>query len=174
MNQLLEVLGELLRYPDDQFERWLDEAVALSEGDHRSSLERFRMEMSGVSLAEAQEIYTRTFDLSPMCSLEVGWQLYGEDYARGSFLVYARTQLIEHGLPERGELPDHLAHLLPLMPRMAAAKADELREAAALPAIRKMLRAFDGSPNPYGGLLNAIAGLLQVPFEQPAEEPSHV
>ncbi len=130
--------------------------------------------MSGVAVAEAQELYTRTFDLSPLCSLEVGWQLYGEDYARGSFLVYARTQLVEHGVPERGELPDHLAHLLPLMPRMPAAKADELREAAALPAIRKMLKAFEGNPNPYGLLLRAIATLLQVPLNQPIEELSHV
>ncbi len=40
-----------------------------------------------------EELYTRTFDLNPVCALEIGWHLFGEDYERGAFLVRMRDQL---------------------------------------------------------------------------------
>jgi nitrate reductase assembly molybdenum cofactor insertion protein NarJ len=173
MTPLLEKLGELLRYPDQQYARHLQEAVNVAEGECRAELERFENRTSGLSLGELQELYTQTFDLSPLCSLEVGWQLYGEDYARGSFLVYMRSQLSEYGTDEREELPDHLSHVLPSIARMPRDKSDELREGAALPAIEKMLQAFEGKRNPYADLLNAVRIALKVAVE-PVEEASHV
>lgn len=175
MTTLLDELGELLRYPGADYLSRLDRACEESARDEsRALLQKFRTHAAAVSLQELQELYTRTFDLSPLCSLEVGWQLYGEDYARGSFLVYMRSKLLEHGLAERGELPDHLANLLLLLARMPAEQADELREGAALPALRKMMQPFSGKQNPYGDLLRSIVGRLQSPVRTPAEEVSHV
>ena len=175
MTTLLDELGELLRYPGADYLSHLDRACEESALDgSRELLERFRTHAAAMSLQELQELYTRTFDLSPLCSLEVGWQLYGEDYARGSFLVYLRSKLREHELAERGELPDHLANLLPLLARMPAEQAAELREAAALPALHKMVQPFIGKPNPYGDLVRAIVSLLEAPVRTPAEEVSHV
>jgi hypothetical protein len=57
---------------------------------------------------------------------------------------------------------------------MPAEQADELREAAALPALRKMLQPFSGKPDAYGDLVRAIVSLLQSPVRAPAEEVSHV
>ena len=31
---------------------------------------------------DLQEMYTRTFDINAVCTLEVGWHIYGEDYAQ--------------------------------------------------------------------------------------------
>ena len=175
MTTLLDELGELLRYPGADYLSRLDRACAESEPDEsRALLEKFRAQAAAMSPQELQELYTRTFDLSPLCSLEVGWQLYGEDYARGSFLVYMRSKLREHGLAERGELPDHLSNLLRLLARMPAEQADELREGAALPALRKMMQPFSGKTHPYGDLLLSVILLLQAPVRTPAEEVSHV
>ena len=171
--RLLEALGELLRYPSGEFMRHLEGALGLAEHECRDDLELFRSQISHLELGELQELYTRTFDLSPLCSLEVGWQLYGEDYARGSFLVYMRTQLHDHGMEEREELPDHLAHVLPAIARMPPDKSNELREGAAVPAIEKMLKAFEGKENPYADLLRAVSRSLKVPAA-PIEEASHV
>ncbi len=173
MTCLLETIGELLRYPDERYALLLDEAVSHSLDECRAALERLRERTSVLSLSELQGLYTRTFDLSPLCSLEVGWQLYGEDYARGSFLAYMRSVLAAHGVAERGELPDHLAHVLPAIARMPAG-ADDLRQRAALPAVRKMLKVFEGQANPYADLLRATAILLEIPVSKPEEEPSHV
>ena len=175
MRELLEGLGELLRYPDRSYFGRLDEALRLAaELDCRDALERFRRQTRDLSVSQLQELYIQTFELSPLCSLEVGWQLYGEDYARGSFLVYMRTQLQAHRIEERGELPDHLVHVLPAMAQMPTEKADELRTGAVLPALKKMLAAFEGKTNPYADLLSGIDKLLRVPLAEPAKEMSHV
>lgn len=87
--------------------------------------------------------------------------------------LYTRT--FDHSLAERGELPDHLANLLPLLGRMPAQQAEELREAGALPALRKMMQPFSGNNlNPYGDLLRSILSLLQAPIGTPSEEVRHV
>jgi len=171
MNPLLEELAELLRYPGPDRAARLAAALRLSTGTPcGEALERFRMETEALSLHALQELYTRTFDLSPLCALEVGWQLYGEDYARGSFLAYLRPILLEQGIAERGELPDHLANVLPAIARLTPEKAEELREAAALPAVDKMLHAFAGKTNAYGDLLRAVRAALRVPVVQPVAE----
>jgi len=164
---LFDELGELLRYPGADYLSRLDRACAESEPDEsRALLQQFRAQAAAMSPQELQELYTRTFDLSPLCSLEVGWQLYGEDYARGSFLVYVRSKLREHGLAERGELPDHLANVLPLIGRLPREQAEEVREGAALPALRKMLQPFADKTNPYADLLRAVAGALRTSVEE--------
>lgn len=167
MRTLFDELGELLRYPGADYLSRLDRACAESEPDEsRALLQQFRAQAAAMSPQELQELYTRTFDLSPLCSLEVGWQLYGEDYARGSFLVYVRSKLREHGLAERGELPDHLANVLPLIGRLPREQAEEVREGAALPALRKMLQPFADKTNPYADLLRAVAGALRTSVEE--------
>jgi nitrate reductase delta subunit len=179
MSALLENLAELLRYPGSDYNAHLDKALRLAAGTPcGEALERFRAETKPSSLGALQELYTRTFDLSPLCALEVGWRLYGEDYARGSFLAYLRPILLEHGIAERGELPDHLSNVLAAIARLAPEKAEELRAAAALPAVEQMLQAFAGNTNPYGNLLRAVRAALQAPVAEPvaecAKEPSHV
>ena len=173
MNALLDELAELLRYPGADYAERLDEALRLSAATPcAEALESFRTATEALSPGERQELYTRTFDLSPVCALEVGWQLYGEDYARGSFLAYLRVTLEAQGVDERGELPDHLANVLAAITRMPDDKAEELREAAALPAVDKMLKAFEGKPNPYGDLLRAVRAALRVPITAPVAPPA--
>ena len=179
MRALLEALAELLRYPGPDYNAHFDEALQFAVGTPcGEALERFRAETEPFSLGALQELYTRTFDLSPLCALEVGWRLYGEDYARGSFLAYLRPILLQHEIAERGELPDHLSNVLPVIARLAPEKAEELRAEAALPAVEQMLQAFAGNTNPYGNLLRAVRAALQAPIADPVDEcvkePSHV
>ncbi len=171
MTALLEELAELLRYPQSDASAPLDEALRLSTGTPcGEALEHFGAEIKALSLGELQELYTRTFDLSPLCALEVGWRLYGEDYARGSFLAYLRPILIEHSIAERGELPDHLSNVLPAIARLPPDKAEELRLGAAVPAVEQMLQAFAGKSNPYAHILRAIRAALRKPLAEPVAE----
>ncbi len=105
---------------------------------------------------EFEELYTQTFDLNPVCSLEVGWHLFGEEYARGAFLVRMREELRKHGIPEATELPDHLTYALRLVERMAPADAGEFSARYLVPALDKMLAALEGKGNPYESVLREI------------------
>jgi len=110
---------------------------------------------------DLEEHFTRTFDINPLVSLEVGWHLYGEDYGRGAFLVRMRGLMREHGVEEGAELPDHLAHVLATLGRMDDAAAGELARGFVLPAIAKILDAFTGKDNDYRLALEAVQRFLR-------------
>ena len=153
------MLGGLLLYPDESFsERLAACSRRLLELDPASGREvrRFAAGIDGLSLERLQELFTRTFDLNPVCSLEVGWQLYGEEYTRGTFLVAMRGMLREHGVAESGELPDHLTHVLPLLDRMVGSERNHFNDKYLNPALGRMLKAFEGKgDSPYLHVLRA-------------------
>ena len=109
---------------------------------------------------DLQELFTRTFDLNPVCALEVGWHLFGEEYERGAFLVRMRQALREHGIAEGGELPDHLASMLLLVTKLDADDSDVLVANALVPAVVKMLEPLEKSESPFLPLVKAIREVL--------------
>ncbi len=159
-----EALSRVLTYPGADYLEFVQELPrALSDTDPelQAAVGLFASEVEGLSLTEIQEVFTRTFDLNPACSLEVGWHLFGEEYARGAFMVSIRERLRRYGVEENGELPDHLTHLLLLLEAMDASDRGKLAGAYVLPAVRKMLKALEGKENPYGGVIQAVAGMLE-------------
>jgi nitrate reductase delta subunit len=114
----------------------------------------------GETLESLQELYTRTFDLNPVCSLEIGWHLFGEEYERGAFLVKMRQELRAHAIPESTELPDHLTHVLRLMSNLEPDEAAALASRFVLPAIEKMLAGLEGKGNPYEAVLRNVRDAL--------------
>lgn len=159
-----ELIGRLLAYPGAGHFEQVERCLASLTREHPDTAPLLRDFVSGtqnMSLEQLRELYTRTFDLNPVCTLEVGWQLYGEEYSRGSFLVNMRGQLRRHGIPESAELPDHLTHVLSLLDKMTPAEAREFSTTFVMPALEKMLPAFRDKRNPYENILRAIDGLLQ-------------
>lgn len=170
------LLGRLFRYPDESFALDLAKVPARVETNtpEAASLVRdFANRVRDLAMEDLQELYTRTFELSPVCALEVGWQLYGEEYARGSFLVFLREALRKHGIAEDTELPDHLIHVLPLLDRLRGDEGRELAQHAVLPAIEKMLQGFAGKNNPYESLLRALRATLGVRADKEIGEVTH-
>ncbi len=125
-----------------------------------ADLAAFARAIEGRSVAELQELFTRTFDLNPLAALEVGWHLYGEDYERGAFLVRMRERLRRHEIDEAGELPDHLASLVVLLARLPAGEAAELAATAVGPAVERMLPPLEAVGNTFAPLLKAVWGLV--------------
>ncbi len=161
--EVLDGLAALLRYPDEECVRTFDDALAVIEVEDlelAESLAPLARSIGELSLMELEEQYTRTFDINPLCTLEIGWQLYGEDYNRGAFLVRMRSLMRHVGVEESAELPDHLAHVLPVLGRASDAITDDLARAFTMPAMRKMLDAFDENENPYRSLLAGIHAWL--------------
>ena len=100
-----------------------------------------------------EEMYTRTFDINAICCLEIGWHIYGEEYARGSLMVRLRQELRNQKIKESPELPDHLTHVLQLIGRLDGELADDLAGRYLLPALNKMLEGMKGKESPYEILL---------------------
>lgn len=160
-------LARLLTYPDEryaQFAQGVPEILA--------ELKPFSASVEGLSQTELQELFTRTFDLNPTCTLEVGWHLYGEEYARGAFMVSMREQMRRLSVEELGELPDHLTHLLLLVDALEPEERTEFISLYLLPAVRKMAKALEGKENPYGVVVKTVEAVLdRTPgVEAPPEE----
>jgi nitrate reductase molybdenum cofactor assembly chaperone len=141
-------------------------ASAAEESAVGSELARFPELVRSLSLYELQELFIQTFDLSPICSLEMGWHLFGENYDRGLLLVKMRQQLRAHGIPETTELPDHLTNALRLLPRMEHEAGAYFAEAIVLAALEKMLDAIRGKDNPYQHVLDAVRLAVRADFPQ--------
>ncbi|MBI4444194.1 MAG: nitrate reductase molybdenum cofactor assembly chaperone [Acidobacteria bacterium] len=176
-DRVLDPIGRLLAYPGADYADHLQRCRAslpLGDAEADSLLAGFTSQLQALPLERVQELYTQTFDLNPVCSLEVGWQLYGEEYARGSFLVAMREQLRRHCIPESSELPDHLTHVLSLLDRMEPEEARQFTKAFLIPAMDKMLAGFKKQNNPYRNLLLAIARLLSPDSGGGSAEAPHV
>jgi nitrate reductase delta subunit len=157
-------LAELLAYPDERYFTYLaDCRMALAENpESLQCLDRFAHEVEGMTIEGLQELYTQTFDLNPICSLEFGWQLFGENYSRGEFLVEMRQTLRRLDVPESTELPDHITHVMAAFSRMEAAEAGRFAGMCLLPALEKMLQGLSGKECPYTAALEAIRAVISV------------
>jgi nitrate reductase delta subunit len=119
--------------------------------------------------ASQQEVYVETFEFNPACTLELGWHLFGENYERGEFLVRMRELLRRYAIAESTELPDHLSHLLALIPRMRHDEAAELAGQFVLPALAKIREAL--KDNPYGNVIADLEGMLDAEFPDAPHRP---
>jgi nitrate reductase delta subunit len=173
---IYSALVALLTYPEAGYPQRIEASVQVAPQECRGQLEQFALQMRGLATDELQELFTRTFDLNPMCSLELGWHLFGENYERGLLMVRVREELRRHELEESTELPDHLTHVLRLVERMEHENAADFVAACVLPALEKMLQAMRGKQNPFENVLLAVEALLhckfpEIPLTAPETEP---
>jgi nitrate reductase delta subunit len=168
-----ELLAPLFSYPGGDYHARAGECLKATRGESPEAgtpLAEFSASIEGLSTEQLQELYTRTFDLNPMCTLEIGWQLYGEDYHRGEFLVKMRQQLRKHELHESGELPDHMTHALVLLAKLRPEEAAEFAGEYLLPSLDKMRAGWRENRNPFAALLESAFIFLKSRYPY---EPAH-
>ena len=165
MTNRYDLLGRLFEYPDESY----------LERSREAGLQAFAAEMEKLSPSQIQEEFIATFDWNPATSLDLGWHLYGEQYARGEFLVRVREELRRYGVPESVELPDHLTHILPLLGRMEPASATEFTREFIAPVVAKLVAALDQKQTPFALLMRAVREALPIQAEvPPAKVELHV
>lgn len=158
----LEALAALFTYPGTEYVKAAENAVACS-GSAAPTLIIFARDIAAMTLSGLQELYTSTFDLSPVCALDLGWHLFGEDYKRGLFLARMRRELRAHNISETCELPDHLSRALLLLARMGPTQAEEFACAIVAPALERMLKCMPAE-NVFASLLQAVQQLITLHF----------
>jgi nitrate reductase delta subunit len=137
----------LLRYPIHGLQRAVGDPEEVAA---------FFDEIAIVDPHGLEELYTTTFDLNPVATLEIGWHLWGEQYERGRFLADLRGIQERIGITEATELPDHLTLLLPTI---AVTDDEGLRDKCAK-GLDKILIPLEEHGNPYRHLLRAVRSVL--------------
>ena len=155
------LLADALQYPAaGHLESLQTGLMELPAGEVKRALSEFVQRMQALSLAEREELHTRTLDLTPIVAPYVGFQIWGKNYQRGKFMAELNRALEASGIDPEGELPDHLIPVL----RYLDTSSDPLPELmeAGKPAVRAMRNALQKSEpdNPYGHLLSAILQAL--------------
>ena len=130
--------------------------------DCAGALEPLRTLLRTGRTEELQESYCEAFDNTADRALEVGWHAFGENYARGSFLVFMREHLRALGIAESGELPDHLSSVLRVAARLDDEAARVVIGDLTIPAVRKMLEGFGTKASPWRGAVVLALALLEV------------
>jgi nitrate reductase delta subunit len=150
-------IAGLFEYPRPDYQNRVRECGEFADPDFK----KFAQAVEALSVTELEEMYTRVFDLNPDATLDIGWHLFGEDYARGEFLVHLRRKAREYGVPESTELPDHLTRVLPLLARMPEEEASEFAGKFLLPALAKIAKTLADAANPYSVLMAALQRRLE-------------
>lgn len=166
----LPLLAEVLAYPGPDLVVVAERcraALAPAYPAAAAGVEAFLDWAAGADPSEREELYTRTFDLHPPHCLEVGYQLFGESYKRGAFLVKVGAAVQALGVERGSDLSDHLAVLLRLLPRLEPGPARDLVDEAVLPALARVVAAFAGTGEaqlPYRRLLEGTLAVLQAAY----------
>jgi len=165
----LAALAGALRYPaPDRLGELQRGAAELAEAaDVGRPFAAFLDEISRLTLAEWEELHTRTLDLSPPVVLYVGHAIWGESYKRGEFMASLKRAEDAESVDPDSELPDHLLPVL-LYLDVAAEPLPELVEVIG-PALQRMRRDLEKAEpeNPYVGLLDAIRAAVGAAVDAP-------
>ena len=138
--------------------------LAAASPEVQARVRSFAEAVAPLSQGAWEEIYTHTFDLQAEQTLNLGHQVFGEDWKRSTLLIELQAMMPRYGVHTGSELPDHLVWLLRLL---AAAPADDsevqdLRGHCLLPGVRALTGKL-AEDNPYTALLHALTLLLMEP-----------
>ena len=172
---LHDALAELFEYPREGHAartRGLVARIAAEVPEAAPDLAPLARFAEERPLGECEELYVRTFDANAERALEVGWQVFGEQYERGAFLVDLRGRMRALGVAETTELPDHLTQVLRLLGRMDEDDARTLVARAVTPSLKRVRGQVDAD-NAYGGAVDAVTKALACfAVEAPAQAPA--
>jgi nitrate reductase delta subunit len=165
MNHVYEVLASSLEYPGADWGARLEgclDWLTVGEPEVARQFNRYSQRVKDLPIEKLEELYTRTFDLNPVCTLDIGYHVFGENYKRGELLAKLRETEEPFELGQANQLPDHLPVLLRLLPKL---EDEELRLSLIaeilVPALGKMLQALIQTNNPYRDLIETISSALK-------------
>ncbi len=145
------LLAELFWYPDLAYAdrvKPAHELLAANYPDAAREMDAFVALFPFGVLSEMEELFTRSFDVQSITTLDVGYVLFGEDYKRGELLANLNREHNESGVDCKNELADHLPNLLRLIAVLGevpdkAELVEELVVEILAPGLSQMIAEFD-------------------------------
>lgn len=167
--ELYSQLAKAITYPSLGYRETVLNCQKLIESNYDGASKSFALLTEFISsnhVERLEEAYTVTFDINAVCALDVGYQLFGEDYKRGALLVELNRLHRDAQMDTGRELADHLPNLLKVLPSIKdPVERGELAQKIILPALEKMLASFpQGTDNIYFAALKAIHHVLETDF----------
>lgn len=142
-----DLLARLFAYPGASFLKDVQQVVTFLKERYPSAArdaEYFYERLPQNDPNSMQELFTRSFDVQAVTTLDVGYVLFGEDYKRGEILANLNR---EHASAHNDcgvELADHLPNLLRLIAKSGDAELiHDLAGEILAPALQKMIHEFD-------------------------------
>lgn len=172
-SEAYQLIAALFQYPGADYGDRAERAAAALSGEARAQMAALASDIAGWELSRLEEAYIRIFDLNPDCTLDIGWHLFGEDYARGEFLVKLKAEHRKHGTEDPCELPDHLPAVLRLLAEMPEEEAPEFMKAFLSPALTKIRTNAKEDESPFAKLLGVLAACMEAEVPKPAKEAVH-
>ncbi|TAJ93378.1 MAG: hypothetical protein EPO31_04030 [Gammaproteobacteria bacterium] len=140
-------LADLFEYPDIGYPARVIKLTRLLDGNYdraAAELEQFIELLPSDDLRAMQELYTRTFDIQAITTLDIGYVLFGDDYKRGELLANLTREHRQVNNDCRQELADHLPNILRLIGKLKQDDLlDELIDEIVAPAVAIMIREFN-------------------------------
>jgi nitrate reductase assembly molybdenum cofactor insertion protein NarJ len=141
------MFAQLLCYPNKETLTKVESAQEFLNQkypDAAEILQEFTEFARTIPLWKWEEIYTRTFDVQAITTLDVGYVLFGDDYKRGVLLVNLSKEHTKAGNDCETELADHLPNLLRLLDKVSDKdfKVD-LIYLIIKPALKKIISEFE-------------------------------
>src|SRR5512143_20146 len=106
--ETLDLIASCLEYPEAGTGSLARRAATRAAGDHIAlarALWDLAFFVEHAPPGEAEERYTALFDLNPVCTLHVGYQVFGDSYPRGAFIAGLAGELRKAGLDRGDDLP---------------------------------------------------------------------
>jgi nitrate reductase assembly molybdenum cofactor insertion protein NarJ len=139
-------LSKLFDYPDINYQHEVAEVQNLLEANFKDAgkiLSPFTSFVEKATLHTLEELFTRSFEVQAVTTLDLGYLLFGDDYKRAELLVNLNREHNEANNDCGIELPDHLPNVLRLLPLLSDLEMrQELVDLVIAPALMKILDDF--------------------------------
>lgn len=140
------LLAKLFIYPETNYADEIKNVQYYLEKNHKEAAETlnpFSNFVENSPLHTLEELFTRSFEVQAVTTLDLGYLLFGDDYKRAELLVNLNR---EHNTVNNdcgNELSDHLPNVLSLLPMLNDYELRfELVNLVVAPALMKMLDDF--------------------------------
>jgi len=148
-----ELFADILAFPKNDLKNQSNEVYEYIKQFYpqfAEEFEHFKDYAQNTSTMVQGELYTRTFEVQAITTLEVGYLLFGEDYKRGALLANLNRELREYNIETDGELSDHLPYVLRLLAKIQEDDyRNELVKEIIAPAMKLIIDEFGAKKMEY-------------------------
>jgi len=141
------LLEKLFRYPSDNFVEEVQHCQSFLDSVYPEAgkeLKIFTNYILKMNQDDREELFTKTFDVQPICYLDLGYVMFGEDYKRGAFLLSMQYEQQKINNDCGTDLPDNICNVLTLMTKSDNdAFVEDMVWRIFIPCVKKMIAEFE-------------------------------